>query len=78
MTKEQLVTLIYKALPYSEQIKDLDFSSEADAVRFNWRGTKFRVDSRFSVDEVDDGMLKGSDFALVVGELVKRTSMMSE
>ena len=77
MTKEKLVELIYKSLPYSEQIKELDFTSESDAIRFDWRGNRFRVADTLFVEEANNGTLAGSDLAIVIGELLKRVSMVT-
>lgn len=72
-TKEELVTAIIQAIPYSDHISDLDFTTETNAVIFTWRKTnKFRVTISGGVDEVGDGVLIGSDMAILVRELIKK------
>lgn len=63
---------INKCLPYPDQIKDLDFTTEETTIRFAWRETKFRIDIIGSVEEVGDGVLIGSDICILLRELLKR------
>jgi len=70
--KESLVEIITGALPYPEQIGKWDWTSETDAVRFTWRGNKFRVGmSHLSVEEVGNGVLIGSDISILLEKLIK-------
>ena len=70
--KEQLVEIIYSSLPYSNEIENLDLS-ESDAVRFKWRGNKFRVSQSLMVEEVGNGVLIGSDISILLEKLIKLT-----
>ncbi len=74
-TKDQLIELINYSLPYSNQITQWDVSSENDAVRFSWRGNRFRVAIGIDVDEVRRGCLAGSDIAIVIRQLLKVNSV---
>ena len=71
-TKEKAVELINKVVPYSQQIKDWDFTTEENAIRFEWRSDVFRVDLTYcSVEEVGDGILSGSNIAILLTHLLK-------
>ena len=69
MTKDKLIQLVFGSIPYPGQISDLDSSAE-DAITFKWRSHRFRVSTRLSVDERIDGMLAGSDIAILLGDLL--------
>ena len=72
-TKEELLMAIYKCLPYPEQISDLDFSTDNDAIRLTWRKkNKFRISTNGHVEEVSDGILIVSDISIMFRELIKR------
>lgn len=71
-SKEKLIELINNSIPYPNQVKNWDFSSEDKAVRFEWRSNKFRVDLDYcSVEEVGDGVLMGSDISILLTQLLK-------
>ncbi len=72
VTKDLLVELVYKALPYSEQISKLNTVKYNDAIFFEWRGSSFRVDEGFRCDEVNDHLLMGTDKSLLLERLVKK------
>lgn len=76
ITKEKMIEVITTALPYANQIRDYDLSSEEDAMRFAYRGDRFRV-STYSdllrVEQVEGGFLSGSNIAIVMEALLKRT-----
>lgn len=68
-TQAQLLTAIVQAMPYPNQIAfDL---SEDGAVRFGWRGTLFRVSQTGHVEEVGNGVLIGSDIAILARALIE-------
>lgn len=71
MSKERILEAVVSAMPYPSQIKDWDFSSESNAVRFTWRSSRFRVTETLGVEQVTAGMLCGSDIALLVEALLK-------
>lgn len=68
--KESLVEIITKAMPYSNQIEQWDFSEDC-AVRFFWRGNKFRVSNNLGVETVGNGVLIGSDISILLEKLIK-------
>ena len=74
LTKEQLVELISKTIPYANQTKGWDWSSEADAVRFTWRDTRFRVDCDLYVETVDGAILVGNNESLLLRALLEQTN----
>ena len=72
MTKDKAVELIYKAIPYSNHITKLDTTSEEKAIRFTWRGDRFRfIIDYMSVEEVGNGILMGSNMAILMGSILK-------
>ena len=72
-TKEELLTAILKSLPYSDQITELDFSTEETAIILIWRkSNKFRIGISGEVEEVGNGVLIGSDISILFRELLKR------
>ena len=74
MTKAKFVEAIVKALPYPQHITDWDLDSEEEAIRFTWRRAQFRQSTAYShrVEECENGLLKGSNLAIVVEALIKR------
>lgn len=75
MKTEELVVTIYKSLPYSEQITDLDFSEEG-AIRFTWRSVRFRVSKAMDVETVQGeqgAILASDDISMIFETLLKKT-----
>lgn len=70
MDNNELRGLIVSVLPYPDQIHDWDMTLESQ-VRFTWRGTRFRVSKGLMVEESENGMLSGSNLAIVLGALLK-------
>lgn len=60
----KIMEILIRAIPYPDHMRDFDIS--ADSVEFTWRGTRYRVTKSFGVDEVGDGVLIGSDRAILV------------
>ncbi len=73
ITKSELTSLIMKVLPYHRQIELIE-SDEEHAVRFCWRGDKFRVvvldDDSFDADEIISRFLQGSNKAILIRALI--------
>ena len=71
-TKEQAIETIVNAFPYPKQIKDWDLTTEKDAVIFTWRENRFRMCLKYGrVEEVGDGVLIGSDIAILATHIIK-------
>jgi len=70
MKNIELIVLVMKALPYANQVSDVE--EENDAIRFNWRGTKYHISKSLSVNEVGDGVLTGTDTAMLIRTLLER------
>jgi hypothetical protein len=60
----KLIELVIRALPYPSQIRDIEIA--ANYVEFSWRGARYRVNEVFGVDEVGDGVLVGTDRAILM------------
>lgn len=70
MTKDELILAVMASVPYANQIKELDTQSDPTAIRFTWRGNKFRVSETCDVEEVGDMVLVGSDIAILMRSLI--------
>ena len=67
---EHVIEIIYAAIPYSNQITDLELMESS--LRFTWRKEKrFRVSQNLGVEEVGDGILIGSDITILMERLLK-------
>ena len=72
LTKDGLLEVVTVAVPYSSQLRAWNTQSEEDAVRFTWRGNRYRVSlPSLMVDECDGRMLSGSDIAILMEALLK-------
>ena len=71
-TKEKMVEAVYKKLPYSTQISNLNLSLDGQ-IRFDWRGNSFRVGTDpVMVEEIKGPILRSSDLALLLETLIKQ------
>ncbi len=70
LTKETLVEVITKSLPYPNQITHWDFSDKS-AVTFWWRGNNLSVSQSLDVNQVDGNVHSGSDLAIVMRTLLQ-------
>jgi hypothetical protein len=77
MNNSKLIELVLNALPYSNQINDIDMTEDS-AVRFTWRRNRFRISSTLHVEEVDGGLLAGSNIAIMFEALLKRAKALGE
>ena len=64
MTPAKIIELIIRALPHPHLIRDIDIG--INYVRFTWRGSRYSVNERGDVEEVGDGVLIGSDRAILM------------
>lgn len=60
----KLIELIICSLPYPDQMRDIEIA--LDYVAFTWRGVRYRITETFGVDEVRNGLLIGSDTAILM------------
>lgn len=56
MNKGQILEKLWLRLPGTP--KNIDIDSEQNAVRFDYQGIRFRVDTHLSVESVEGGLLK--------------------
>jgi hypothetical protein len=70
LSKETIVEVISKSLPYPDQITHWDFSDK-NAVTFWWRGNHLSVSHALDVNQVDGNMHTGTDLAIVIRTLLK-------
>lgn len=70
-SQEKAIELLYKAIPYPTQVKDLDLSDKG-YVFFTWRSQRLRLCVRTSdVMECDGGALSGSDVCILLRRLIE-------
>ena len=72
MTKAELIEHIISGLPYGDQCRAWDLDSENNAVRFTWRGTRFRVSESGHTEIVGDGVLEGGNESILASVLIKQ------
>lgn len=60
-------------MPHGEQCKEFDIDSEIDAIRFMWRGEKFRISCYGGVEQVGDGILRSNDLCRLMSHIIKLT-----
>lgn len=72
MNQAEVIVLIYKSLPYSDQVITLDLQ-EARAVRFEWCGESFRVSDSLAVETIDGPILKSCNLSILFEALLKQT-----
>lgn len=73
MTQAKLIELIYKSMPYSEQITDLDLHN-SNMLYFTWRGATFRVTMNLSVDEVYESIISRTRTTILIEQLLKNNN----
>ncbi len=80
MNNGQLMELIINALPYPDQIEDIEFIEVANrnAIRLAWRGTRYEVSGDLNVGELCDMGSTNTVSAILLRELLKRTKMEKE
>ena len=68
MKPDEILTTIVQRIPYPNQMKDIVVGDRD--VRFTWRGTRYSVNANRGIDEVGDGVLIGSDSAILMRAVV--------
>jgi len=71
MTNDELVERVIGRMPYPTQVCKLDTTSEKSAIRFTWRGTRYRLSESGGVEEVQGAMLAGTDSAILLEALLR-------
>lgn len=71
MKNEQILEKVISIIPYPNQITDVDLTTSYNAIRFTWRGDRFRVSENLNVEQVDRGLLMGTNAALLLSTLLK-------
>ena len=70
-TKGKAIELLNIALPYPEQMKDIDLDKDG-AIYFTWRNSMYKLDMLYCrCDEVDGAFLKGTDAAILMTQCLK-------
>jgi len=70
-TKGKGIELLNRALPYPEQMKDIDLDKE-NAIYFTWRSSKYKLDLSYCrIDMVNGCMLEGNDAAILMTQCLK-------
>ena len=77
MNNGQRIEAVLKSLPYSKQITEINLTEE-NAIKFNWRGTTFRVSMNLHVEEVRGGCLERGNTVIILEELLKKSKLLSE
>lgn len=76
MKQGKIIELVIAGIPYPNQIRELDVDTEKAAIRFTWRGSSYRVSDTGHVEEVQKGMLIGSDKAILMSHLLAKTDIL--
>ena len=73
-TKSQGLETLMTALPYANQIKDINFDKEIGCIYFHWRGNEFRYNLNTNeVENHEDSILRRNDFTMLMNVLLKVT-----
>lgn len=64
----KIIELLLRALPYPQQMKNIAIGT--NDVRFDWRGTRYRVTEDGHVDEMENGCLVCSDRAILMRKCI--------
>ena len=70
-TKDKLIEAIYKAMPYADQIKDLDLTKSENHIYFTWRENRFKVSLDGYVGTIHGCMEHGCDLSILFAKLLK-------
>ena len=70
-TKGKAIELLNRALPYPQQIKNIDLDKES-VIYFSWRDGQYKLSLEFcTIEEVDGPFLRVSDSAILMTRLIK-------
>lgn len=71
MSHAKIIERLLRAIPDPALIGGFEFDPTVVAVRFNWRGTRYRVTETLSVEEIQGSFLTGSDRAQLLEQCLK-------
>jgi hypothetical protein len=70
-TKGKGIELLNRALPYPEQMKNIDLDKE-DAIYFTWRSSRYKLDLCYCrIDMVNGCLLEGNDASILMTQVLK-------
>lgn len=70
-TKGKGIELLNRALPYPEQMKNIDLDKE-NAIYFDWRSQRYKLDLQFCRVERSNGcILEGDDSSILMTQCLK-------
>jgi hypothetical protein len=72
--KSELFELVLNCLPYPGQISEINFEL-TNAIGFKWRQSTYRISNNLMVEEAENGMLIGSDKAIIFRALLDKTAL---
>lgn len=70
MEQTELILLVIKALPYSNQISELTLC-DCSGIMFKWREHTFIVNKDLLVEELEGPIRIGSNISILLMELLK-------
>jgi hypothetical protein len=73
-TPEKILETVLKAVPHPHLIENIELQPDAIVLRFTWRGTRYRVDELFRCEEIGEGVLIGSDLAILMERTLQLTA----
>ena len=76
MNKDNVVELVYATIPYAEQITDLNTEEDDDAIRFTWRGDRFKVSVDLCVHEIEGSMISSNNASTLLKALLKLKALL--
>jgi hypothetical protein len=70
-TKGKGIELLNRALPYPEQMKNIDLDKE-NAIYFDWRSQRYKLDLQFCRVQRSNGyILEGDDSSILMTQCLK-------
>lgn len=70
-TKGKGIELLNRALPYPEQMKNIDLDKE-NAIYFDWRSQRYKLDLQFCrIDIINGQFLEGDDCSILMTQCLK-------
>lgn len=70
-TKGKGIELLNRALPYPEQMKDIDLDVE-NSIYFTWRSARYKLDLQYCrIDKSEGCILSGDDASILMTQCLK-------